>query len=286
MLLFLYSCEIKSNASKINWEKELIGVGYIGEKRDSLDILFSYYPFENNQPQLLNNLFRFYPTIKGDTIIFPNILLEDFFRKMKIDEHIFNESSSFLISKTEGLYKFSKIKGHKVIPNEIYYKKYPNQYPKHFKYQAYKGFDKWDNFEIEINGLDSIKVYLYGSSFNPYVYEQETKSSIDDLFIASYLNLVSENRYDTITLNGVCMNGFSTDEIFVFNDSVFRYSTYFSRYPNAEILLNYFRSKIDKSIHSLKSYKSETKRSLKIKEFQHLPVAIENWEILSPQYEH
>lgn len=281
----IYSCESKINSIKKNWEKELIGVGYIGEKLDSLDIFFSYYPFENNQPELLNYQFRFNPTIKGDTIIFPNIVLLGLFENLKLNNRVFKDSSSFLISENKGFYKFTKINGHNIIPKVIFFKKYPNQYPKLFKYQAFNGFDKWGDFEVEINGLDSIKVWLNGSSFNPYLYEQDSKSEIDDRFISSYLNLVCENRYDTTTLKGVSFNGVSNNEIFVFNDSVYHYSTYFSRYPNAGILLNYFRSKIDKKIHSLKGNNSEIKSSFKLKEFRDLPIAVQNWEILSPHYQ-
>jgi hypothetical protein len=246
------------------------------------NILFSYYPFENNQPELLNSQFSLCPEISGDTIVFSNLLLWNLFREMKMDSPILNESSSFLISRDKGLYKFSKITGNKIIPKVMFFKKYSNQYPKNFKYQAIKGFDKWDDFVLEINGKDSINVWLHGSPNNPYLYEQKTKNEMDNLFIASYLNFVCENRYDTITLNSVCLNSVSVDEILVYNDSVFLYNTYFYRYTDNGLLINYFRSKIDKKIHHLEKYNSEKKSPLYRKKFKDLPIAVENWKILAP----
>lgn len=284
-LVLLYSCsEDNELSSDTDWEKELIGVGYIGENPDSLYSLFSYYPCENNQPELLNNLFRYQPKINGDTIIFPNFVLYDLFRNMETDERISKDSSLFIISSYKRLYKFSKIDGHDFIPKTIYFNKYSNKYPKAFKYQAFSGFDRWDHFDIEINGKDSIKVWLKGSPYNPYLFEQKNKTKIDELFIGSYLNLVCENRYDTITfpLQGAIFCGTSIGETLVYNDSTFKYSTYFRRSPGGGILVNYFRSKLNNKVHSREEFELDMRSPIKHMEFNELPVAVENWDILAP----
>lgn len=281
--MLLCSCsENKKHSIATDWKMELIGVGYIGQSPDSLISLFSYYPCENNQPELLNHLFEFQPKIHNDSIIFPNLVLYDLFRDKNIDERILNDSSVFIISFNEGLYKFSKIDGQAIIPKTIYFKKYPNEYPKNFKYQAISGFDRWDNFDIEINGKDSIKVWLKGSPYNPYLFELKNKTKIDELFLGSYLNLVCENRYDTITLTGVHFNGVLTVEKLVYNDSVFNYSTYFGRHPDGGVLVNYFRSKLNRNIHSLDDFDMEMRSPIIMREFKEFPVAVENQKILAP----
>lgn len=284
-IVLTVSCSQKIESGKIvDWKIELVGVGYIGEEPNALNILFSYYPCKNNQPELLNSLYKFHPKITGDTIFIPNILLNDLFPNREIDETILKDSSVFKISFIKGLYCFSKISGHDFIPGTIYYKKYPNKYPKNFKYQFFSGFDRWDSFEIEINGKDSLKVWLKGNPYNPYLFEQETKNEIDNLFIGSYLNLICENRYDTTTyaLNGAIFCGTSIGETLVYNDSVFNYSTYFNRIHSGGILINYFRSKLDKKTHSLKEFELEIKSPIKKRKFKHLPIAVQNLEILSP----
>ncbi|PHR31314.1 MAG: hypothetical protein COA38_08370 [Fluviicola sp.] len=282
-LVLICSCsEDEEQTISTDWHTELIGVGYIGENPDSLNWPFSYYPCENNQPELLNHQYELQPVIIGDTIIFPNILLYNMFRDMEIDNRISKDSSKFLISTQKKLYKFSKIGGHNFIPKTFYYQKYPNDYPKSFMYQSVDGFDHWDNYQIEISGKDSIRVWLKGSPDNPYLFEQDSISDIDILFIGSYLNLICDNRYDTITFGGAIFCGTTMDEVLVFNDSIFDYNTYFRRVPDGGILLNYFRSKIDKDVHSLKEFDFDMKSKFEIRKFKELPVAVENWKILEP----
>jgi len=285
LLVLTVSCSEKNEHIKtVDWNTELVGVGYIGMEPNSLNVLFSYYPSENNQPELLNNLFKLRPKISGDTIIFPNLLLYDLFRNIEIDDRISNDTSIFKVSLFKGLYCFSKISGHDFIPERIYYKKYPNKYPKNFKYQSFSGFDRWDSFEFEINGKDSLKVWLKGSPYNPYLFQKEKKSVIDNLFIGSYLNFICDNRYDTTTysLKGAVFCETSIGETLVYNDSVFRYSTYFNRINSGGILVNYFRSKLDKKIHSIKEFDLDIESPIKKRKFKHLPIAVENLEILAP----
>jgi hypothetical protein len=285
-LLFLtVSCsEQNEHVKTIDWNTELVGVGYIGKEPNSLNVLFSYYPCENNQPELLNVLFKLHPKISGDTIIFPNLLLHALFRNMEIDNRISKDTSSFKISSNNELYKFTKISGHGFVPETIYFKKYPNEYPINFKYQSFNGFDRWDSFDIEINGKDSISIWLKGNPHNPYLFEQKIKTKIDELFIGSYLNLVCDNRYDTITypLEEAIFCGSTIGETLVYNDSLFSYSTYFKRTPAGGILVNYFRSKLDKKVHSLEEFDFNINSPLKERKFKALPVAVENWKILAP----
>lgn len=283
IVTLFYSCsEVTKNYNSKNWNRELIGVGYIGLTPDSLKTLFSYYPCENNQPELLNHYFKYSSKISGDTITIPNLILHDFFHEIEIDNRISKGTSTFKIKSFEGLIQFSKINGHAFIPEKIYFKKYPNKYPNNFKYQFYSGYDRWDNFNIEINGNSSVKIWLKGNADNPYLFEQNNKSEIDDLFISSYLNLICHNRYDTISLKGVFIHGAETRETLIYNDSTFNYSTYFNRLPDGGLLVNYFRSKLDKRIHGLNEFNYDLKSSIKAKSFKELPIALESWENNAP----
>lgn len=281
--MILYSCSEKEKQScTTDWQIELIGVGYIGKNPDSLNVLFSYFPHSGNQPDQLKGHYKLYPKISGDTIIIQNNLLYNLFRNSDERNMISQNSSRFLIERDNNLYKFTKIKGHSSIPKVLYFKKYPNNYPKKFKYQVFDGMDAQDSYAIEINGKDSIKVWLKGSPYHPYIFEQYKKSEVDDLFIGSYLNLICDNRYDTTTFKGVIFCGVIMDELLVYNDSIFNYSTYFRRIPDGGILLNYFRSKVDKEKHLLDEFDLNLDRPFKPRKFKKLPVAIENWEILAP----
>ena len=106
-LVLICSCsEDEEQTISTDWHTELIGVGYIGENPDSLNWPFSYYPCENNQPELLNHQYELQPVIIGDTIIFPNILLYNMFRDMEIDNRISKDSSKL---KTFSLFKISAL---------------------------------------------------------------------------------------------------------------------------------------------------------------------------------
>jgi hypothetical protein len=287
-LILLFSCQENLEIdSKTNWEKELIGVGYFGKRIDSLNYLFYYYPMENNQPGKLKEIFKHKIYISGDTVTFPNFLLRNFFSDEKTHAEIREDSSTFLISQVSPHYLFTKIRGHEVIPNTLYYEKYPNKYPEKFSYQFVSGFDYFDSFKVEISGKDSIKVWLKGGAYNPYIYEQYEKNEIDDLFISSYLNLINNKRYDTssFSLKGAIFCGSSMYETLVYNDSLFEYTTYFRRLPDAGILLNYFRSKVDSELHGLKKHDLDLKSPFEPKRFKELPVAVENIEILAPPNE-
>jgi hypothetical protein len=140
----------------------------------------------------------------------------------------------------------------------------------------------WDSFKVEISGKDSIKVWLCGSPYNPYLFEQNVTDEVDKLFISSYLNMACDNRYDTTTLNDVHFNGVLVDETLVYNDSLFLYSTYFRRFPNGGVLLNYFRSKIDKKIHGLKEFDLNNGSPFRTRKFRDLPIAVENLDFFAP----
>lgn len=280
-LILVFSCDENLEIdSKTNWEQELIGVGYFGESIDSLDYLFDYYPIDNNQPGKLKQIFKYKISISGDTVIFPNVLLYNFFSDEKTASEIREDSSAFLISQETPHYLFTKIKGHKVIPNTLYYDKQPNKYPEKLSYLSISGFDYFDSFKVEVSGKDSIKVWLKGGAYNPYLYEQYEKNKIDDLFISSYLNLVNNTRYDTTTfsLKEAIFCGSSLYETLVYNDSLFEYSTYFRRSPDGGILLNYLRSKVDSELHGLKTSVLDMKSPFELKRFMELPIAVKSTE--------
>lgn len=279
LFILLFSCqENKEKKHLHNWEKELIGVGYFGNNIDSLNELFVYYPKENNQPGKMKEIFKYNIFISGDTATFPNFLLYNFFRDEKKHTEIREDSSAFLISQNSSYYSFTKINGHEVIPKTLFYVKQPNKYPENFSYQFISGFGYFETFKVEISGKDSIKVWLKGSAHTPYLYEQYEKNNIDDLFISSYLNLVSNTRYDTTTfsLKNAVFCGTSLYETLVYNDSLFEFSTYFRRLPDGGILIDYFRSKVDNELHGLKTPFLDLICPFESKEFQGLPVAVEN----------
>lgn len=249
-LLLLSSCsEKEEQAIPTDWGTELIGVGYAGENPDSLCWVLSFYPCENNQPERLNHLYQNRPKISGDTIIIHNTFFYGMLRDMPRDENVSKGSSKFLISNFKGLYKFSKTSGHSIIPETFYYRKSPNEFPTSFSYQSITGFDIYDRFDVELMGSDSINVRLDGGAYDPYLYEQKKMSRVDKLFIGSYLNLMCKNRYDTSSIMNLIICGASQNETLVYNDSLFRYETYFVRPPGSQILLNYLRSKIDAEKH-------------------------------------
>lgn len=282
-IVLLCSCSEKEELlSPTDWQNELIGVGYLGDNPDSLSVLFSYFPHSGKQPDQLKGCYKLYPKISGDTITIQNSLLYDLFSNSDKINAISQDFSRFLIGREEKLYKFTKITGHRIIPDVLYLKKYPNNYPEKFKYQVFDGMDALDSYTIEINGKDSIKVWLKGSPYHPYIFEQYKKSEVDDLFIGSYLNLICDNRYDTMTFEGVIFCGVIMDELLVYNDSIFDYSTYFRRIPDGGLLLDYFRSKIDKKAHSIDEFDLDQNCPFEPRKFNNIPVAIENWEILAP----
>lgn len=283
VLLLLCSCSRKEEKlSSIDWGTELIGVGYIGKTPDSLRILFSYFPHNYNQPEPLNKRYKVYPKISGDTITIQNIFLHDLFRNSEVENSVLNNFSRFLIREKGNLYKLTKLTGANVVPKVLYFKKYPNKFPEKFNYQMFDGMNALDSYAVEINGKDSIKVWLYGTPYHPYLYEQYTKNTIDDLFIGSYLNLICENRYDTTTIAGTIFCGTIMNELLVYNDSIFEYNTYFRRFPDGGILLDYFRSKIDSKQHGLNEFNLDIKSPFKPKKYKNWPVAVENQEILAP----
>lgn len=279
ILILALSCSDKNVDIQINdWGKELIGVGYIGENPDSLKELFSYYPQTHNQPGKLKEVFKHTAFISEDTLIIPNVLLYTLFRDIKLDKKITEDSSTFIINKTNSLYKFSKIKGHDFVPNIIYFDKLPNKYPDLFDYQYIDGFDYFGHYKIEIISKDSIKVWLKSATYFKYLYKQYEINEIDDLFISSYLNLSCLSRYDTINynINNAIFCGSTLYETLVYNDSLFRYKTYFRKYPGAGMLVNYFRSKINADIDSLKDVNLDEKSPIDGKHFNSLPIAFKN----------
>lgn len=287
-IVLLFSCSEKKEIScSTDWQVELTGVGYIGTHPDSLMALFSYYPYSNNQAYPHPKYrFQLYPKVSGDTITIPNSLLSEVFSNSNDDQAAPRDSSSFMIGQEGELFKFTKIAGDKIIPAFLYFKKYPTQYPKGSSYYLVEGTDNQGSFTIEVNGNDSLSVWLEGSPYGPYVYEQYKKSDIDDRFIGSYLNLVCDSRYDTITFGGTIFCGVIVDELLVYNDSVFDYSTYFHRIPDGGgVLLNYFRSKVEKETHSLKKFDMLLDCPFEPKRFTNLPVAVENWSIEEPPVE-
>lgn len=278
LALMLSSCEghLAINPST-NWGKELIGVGYFGESTDSLIYLFDYYPKNNNQPGKLKELYKYSLTISGDTATFPNFLLYNFFREHEHHRKIADDSSTFLIRHAAPYYKFSKISGNDVIPNQLYFEKQPNEYPEKFNYLFVQGSGIFDSYKFEINGKDSLKVWFKGGAYNPYLYEQYMKSEVDDLYISSYLNLICNKRYDTssIDINAIIGHSFYS-ETFIYNDSVFEFSTYFRRLPDAGLLISYFRSKVDAEIQSAKELDLDLKPPFEKKIFKGFPIAVEN----------
>lgn len=279
LILITFSCTPKKKETGINWNKEIIGVGYAGWNKDSLTSLFFYFPCEGNQPERTQYEYKFWPTIKGDTILFPNRFLRNLLKE-KIDatENFIDDSTTFLISQEESLIQFNKISGSSKIPSKLYFKKYSNDFPDKFSYQYADGMNRYGNHEFEIIGENKFNAILKGSPFEPFYYRLNKLDSIDRLFVNSYLNLILPNRYDTIDFRnmGAIFCGVISDEKIVYNDSVFEYSTYFTRYPGSDILLHYLRSKVNMKEHGLKDFDSVDKTSLiKSKDFNDLPVAIE-----------
>ncbi len=261
--------EIKSK----DWEKELIGVGFIGENPDSLVYPFSYYPQNHQQPGKLKEVFRLNSSISSDTISIPNTFLYNLLSEVKLDNRITGESSTFKITKFESLYLFSKIIGFDFIPEIIYFDKAPNIYPEFLDYTFITGFDLLGRYEIEISKQDDIKVWLSSGAYSKYIFEQYETDHVDKLFINSVLNLSTEKRYDTIS-NDLFTCGVSFLETSVYNDSLFKYNLNFYRKPSAGILVGYFRSKINDTIHGKDEISTDIECPFDPKYFRNLPVAI------------
>lgn len=255
----------------------------MGVEKDSLESLFSYFPIHNKQPKRVKRFYQFWPKINGDTIIFPNMSIssliwqkEDFL-KFKYD------SSTFVMSHMDTLIQFEKVTGNVNVPSMIYLKKVSKEFPEKFQYQFVHGSDAADRYDIEIVGNKEFRISLRASIYGNYHLQLKELDSTDRLFINSYLNLVTENRYDTTDFSdeGTIFCGVRLDEKMVYNDSVFEYSTYVQRAPNARVLIDYFRSKVDSTKHIVKDF-DLNEPSAKPKEFEHLPVAIERVWIAPP----
>lgn len=283
LTLALTSCTDQKKEPTINWEKELFGIGYMGVEKDSLETLFEYFQMHEKQPDRFRRAYEYWPDINGDTIIFPNIVLGSFLSEKEEYMNFRFDSSIFVMSYVDTLIQFDKVTGNVNVPSKLYLKKVSNQFPKEFQYQFVDGWDRIDHFEYEVVGENLFSVTLRGSPFEPYFFELNELDSADQLFINSYLNLVTENRYDTTDnrFNGVISCGVGVYEKMVYNDSVFEYSTYVQRRPNSRILLDYLRSKVDSTKHMIEVYDMDYPKS-KPKEFEHLPVAIERAWIPPP----
>jgi len=242
-----------------------------------LNLLFSYSPHSPYQTYNENEFFNKNTIICGDTISIPNFRIHTLFGNIELDKKYIKDSSSFKLEKDSSLYKLTKINGQNIVPGTLYFKKSSTSFPNSFNYCKVKGWDNSGEYAIEIIGKDSLKAWFKSSVYFQHLYEQYELTETDHLFINSFLNLATKNRYDTVGHYGLTVQGESMDETVIYKDSIFRYDLTFQRYPSASILVSHFRQKINFAQH--KKEKNEVGFDVispfKFKRFSNLPIAVE-----------
>lgn len=216
-LLLLSSCKRnESLQSKIDWENELIGIGFAGIKPDSLHTVFEYYPCKKNQPDFLTLNYLYRTKISGDTISIPNFELNQLFWPQQYESKP-EEVSLFKINHENGLFVFTKISGKDYIPQKVYFQKSPCKFPTGLIYDFISGSNIWGGYKIELDNANALKVHLkirdYGSG--SYTLEQDQMTEVDKKFIYSYLNLSCKKRYDTISLRNTIICWTHTNDYLV-----------------------------------------------------------------------
>lgn len=136
--LFLLGCSVDhENETKktINWEEELFGVGLYGTHPDSLDQVWYSFPINKNAVEPIErhpiSQYKTPYIIKGDTLKMYN---QFFYEYLKITnrreqeaavlikrDSVMEDSSSFILSRLDSSYfKLKKIKGHTLVPEELF----------------------------------------------------------------------------------------------------------------------------------------------------------------------
>lgn len=274
------SCSKDHNKESIDWNEELIGIGFLYVHPDSLNILFSY----NENPPLKTyheqEFFLKNTTLSGDTLNIPNYRINPLFKTRNTIKADFDDSTYFRLEKDSSHLTLIKVIGRNIVPDTLYFKKSPTSKPRSLNYFNVSGFDLSGSYFIEIFKEDSINVWLKGSNYRSYFYEQIEFNETDLSYINSFLNLAIKNRYETMRFENFSIQGASQKEIFVYNDSVFEYDDSFLKYPTASMLVSYFRSKITLTEHRIENKNDlmELRPPFKTKRFSQYPVAVKPYD--------
>lgn len=240
---------------KIDWEKELFGVGVYGTHPDSLTDV--WYSFTINKTSLGYIKSKIKPnswfTINGDTVCIKNEIaynklkdIEDFQRKKKIiqDSSIFIASYGY-----DSLIQFTKHSGDPIIPNTFYIRPSKRKMNKNTQYLSIKMFVTSTNVNFSMTTYQDTTSAVI-SCFRCDDRFKQGKVYIspkDQEFINSFINTLISLRHDGKRTGAICTLGYSFDMELIYDSLSYKYDNLCVVPVKPDILHEYFSYVVDTS---------------------------------------
>ena len=261
-LLLLASCSGQKSRPKpstsIDWKEELFGVGLYGESLDSLNHVWYSFTIDSNAIGQIKGHpdFRFtLPySIDGDTMIVDNHrFLYRYFDTLsdwRLRKKIFNDTSSFLISRQDSItFKIDKLDGHDLVPEQLFIQLSSQSVDPKFFHADIRTFTASFPSDFHLSSYyDSSFLLVYCNLCDSL--PNTSKVLLNDRdreYIFSYINTLIKKRDDGKATDIVCTLGYGYDIQLAYDSLMYEYDNYSEFKVVPDYLHRYFENSVDTS---------------------------------------
>lgn len=237
---------------EIDWNKELTGIGTLGNSPDSLSYVWVHFElndahirYEKRGVDDRPKVFKIY----GDTLLVSNyLILYDYIAlyNLKLSQNALLDSSKFIMTYTpDSIIHFQKIHGNDSIQNQFYVKMASKKLDEKFQYVNINEFSIGSKFQLAVYP-DS----LFGL-LRPRRSDLQTSNFVmqfkpqDKVYINQYINTLIAFRHDAKNIGDGCMLGFSSSTDLVYDSLFYKYNHLLLHKIKPSLLHSYFLNAVD-----------------------------------------